>query len=274
MNFLKSLLDHKKQEVAERKKLYPLETMRGQPGLPSFDFASALRRPGLAVIAEIKRKSPSRGFIAAGASAADLASSYRRGGAAALSVLTDEDFFGAAPDDLFRAKEASSLPVLRKDFIIDGYQIHESKHMGADAVLLIAAALTADHLAEYLTLVDDLGMAALVEVHCRSELTRAVRSGATIIGVNNRDLATFDVDMNVCLSLRQFIPPDCIAVAESGIRCRADVARLEAERFDAILIGQSLMEARDPVRLLREFSGGQQEFDQCRHRSATPEECS
>ena len=264
MNFLKQILDQKKRELVLRKRSYPLEAMRRPSGLPLVDFASALSQPGLSVIAEIKRKSPSRGTICERVNVPEIASSYTRGGASALSVLTDERFFGGQPDDLVRAKEATPLPVLRKDFIIDAYQVHESKHMGADAVLLITAALTSSQLGAYLSLSRDLGLAALVEVHCERELGQAIDSGATIIGINNRDLTTGEVDLNVCLSLRKSIPSHCVAVAESGIRCRDHFALVAAEGFDAVLIGESLMEARDPARFLQELAGAAGECDNSR----------
>ncbi|UCC29262.1 MAG: indole-3-glycerol-phosphate synthase, partial [Phycisphaerales bacterium] len=189
MSVLSIILDHKRTEVEARKKRMVVEAMT-RPTLPGLDFMAALRRSGISVIAEIKRKSPSRGSISERANVADIAASYRRGGASALSVLTDHRFFGAAADDLAIAKRVASLPVLRKDFIIDPYQIHESIHLGADAVLLIVAALTDGRLQDLTGLAREVGLQVLVEVHSENELERALVGGATIIGVNSRNLAT------------------------------------------------------------------------------------
>jgi indole-3-glycerol phosphate synthase len=181
------------------------------------------------------------------------AARYRQGGAAALSVLTDEAFFGARPDDLARAKAASGLPTLRKDFIVDPWQVCESKGMGADAVLLIVAALPDAAMRECLHVASALGLVVLVEVHNDSELDRAVDAGAELVGVNNRDLRTFAVDLERGLRMRERIPAHCLAVAESGIRTPADVQAVRRAGFDAVLIGEALMESPDPARLIREL---------------------
>lgn len=254
MNVLATILDHKRAEVQAQK-----QSLTGKleppPNLPKLDFLSALREPGVSVIAEIKRKSPSSGSIRQNVDVPAIATSYRRGGAAALSVLTDERFFGAARNDLTDAKSAASLPVLRKDFIIDAYQIHESIHLGADAVLLIVAVLTDSQLEEFVGLAHELGLQALVEAHSESELERAIHCGATIIGVNSRDLTTMKVYLDVCTGLRRHIPANCVAVAESGVRSRDDFLRLADAGYDAILIGEALMAAADPTRRLRELTG-------------------
>lgn len=254
MNVLATILDHKRAEVQARK-----QSLAGKleppPNLPKLDFLSALREPGVSVIAEIKRKSPSSGSIRRNVDVPAIATSYRRGGAAALSVLTDKRFFGGKTDDLAKAKTASSLPVLRKDFIIDACQIRESIHLGADAVLLIVAALTDSQLEEFLGFANELGLHALVEAHSESELERAIHCGATIIGINSRDLTTMTVHLDVCTGLRRHIPANCVAVAESGVRSRDDFLRLADAGYDAILIGETLMAAADPTRRLRELMG-------------------
>lgn len=255
MNSLAAILEHKRAEVRSRKEEVPIEALPPSK-FPTFDFVSALRKPCISVIAEIKRRSPSRGLIAGDADAAELAANYQRGGASALSVLTDERFFGGKRDDIAAAKRAASLPVLRKDFIIDAYQIHESVCLGADAVLLIAAALSDQKLVEFIELAGEIGLQALVEAHTEYEIQRAVAGGATIIGVNNRDLATMVVDLSVCIKLRKTIPEHCLAVAESGIRSRDDVAQIARAGYDAVLMGEALMESDDPVRRLEDLMVG------------------
>ncbi len=267
MSFLSVILDHKRAEVRRCKQTHAIEAMRPLD-LPVRDFESALRKRGVSIIAEIKRKSPSRGFIAEHANTADVASSYLRGGAAALSVLTDQRFFGAATEDLAVAKRATSLPVLRKDFIIDAYQIHQSVHLGADAMLLIVAVLSDAQLEAFIRLAGEVGLQTLVEVHSEHELERALAGGAAIIGVNSRDLATFTVDPNVCLRLRPYIPAHCVAVAESGIRTPEDVIRLADAGYDAILVGEALMEAADPARRLEQLTGRGLKIEES-NRSAT-----
>ncbi|MCH7838878.1 MAG: indole-3-glycerol phosphate synthase TrpC [Planctomycetes bacterium] len=254
MSFLSAILDHKRAEVQRCRESVPIEAMPS-PVLPARDFAAALGKPGVSVIAEIKRKSPSRGFMAEHADAAKIASSYDRGGAAAISVLTDQHFFGAASDDLITAKRATSLPILRKDFIIDPYQIHQSVHMGADAVLLIVAVLNDSRLSEFIRLAGELGLQTLVEVHTEQELEQAIAADAPIIGVNSRDLTTFAIDPKVCQRLRPFIPADRLAVAESGIQSQEDVSRLADAGYDAVLVGRALMEATDPARRLEQLTG-------------------
>jgi len=254
MSVLAAILDHKRAEVEARNRILA-DKLEPPPNLPRLDFLSALRGPGVSVIAEIKRKSPSGGAIRQNVDVRTIATSYYRGGAAALSVLTDERFFGGTPDDLIRAKTASSLPVLRKDFIIDPRQIQESLHLGADAVLLIVAVLTDSQLQEFIGLANELDLQALVEAHSIDELERAVRCGATIIGVNSRDLTTMTVHLDTCMELRRYIPSDCISVAESGVRSPDDFLRITDAGYDAILIGETLMAATDPALRLEELTG-------------------
>jgi len=255
MDFLTQIVAHKRKEVALRRRERPLDQLRKAVSRPPRDFAAALRKPGIAAIAEIKRRSPSQGPLCEELDVAAVARSYTHGGAAALSVLTDREFFGGSEEDLRLAGESIALPVLRKDFTIDGYQIHEARQLGADAILLIVRILGDDEIRRYLQAARELGLATLVEVHDETELGRAVDCGARIIGINNRNLDTFEVSLDTALRLKQDIPEGCIAVAESGIQTREDVARLAAAGYDAILVGEALMRAADPGAKLAELLG-------------------
>ena len=219
------------------------------------DFAGALRGGGLGCIAEIKRRSPSKGDLDPGLQPELVAKEYLAGGAACLSVLTEKDSFGGSPADLVAARRASGLPVLRKDFTVQEADVADARLMGADAVLLIAAALHDDELTRCASLADELGLAALVEVHDREELARAVGAGARLIGVNQRDLRTFTVDHERACALATHIPGGTVAVAESGIRDAEDARRLADAGYDAILVGETLMRAEDRVSQLRALVG-------------------
>jgi len=202
-------------------------------------------RGGLAVIAEVKRRSPSKGDLAPDLDAAEVAAAYVAGGATCLSVLTDRDYFGGSPDDLVAARAAAGVPVLRKDFTVGPADVFDARLMGADAVLLIVAALGDPELAELARLAADVGLDALVEVHDEAELDRALAVGATLIGVNQRDLATFTVDGERAERLVAAIPADVVAVAESGIGGPDDAARLAAAGFQAVLVGETLVRSAD-----------------------------
>jgi indole-3-glycerol phosphate synthase len=219
------------------------------------DFAAALSRDAINVIAELKKASPSRGVLRADFDAPALAAAMAAAGAAALSVLTEEDFFQGSLTNLKVAREAAAIPALRKDFLFDPWQVWEARSVGADSFLLIAAILDDALLAELLLLGRELGMEPLVEVHTRAELDRALRAGARIIGVNNRDLKTFTVRLETSLELVASIPDNCIAVSESGLRSRDDLERLRAAGFDAFLIGEQLMQASDPAAALGALLG-------------------
>lgn len=226
---------------------------------PARDFAAALSAPGLSVIAEFKRASPSRGTLNAEMDPAERARQYAAGGAAALSVLTEPGFFLGSGDDLEAAREAADLPALRKDFLLDRAQLWETRAMGADAALLIAALLDDDRLRLLLRTARAAGLAALVEVHDRNEAERALRAGAEIIGVNNRDLETFEVDLAVSEKLAPLLADVPVKVAESGVRGPGAAARLAAAGYDALLVGEYLSRAPDPaaaLRGLREAAGG------------------
>jgi indole-3-glycerol phosphate synthase len=214
---------------------------------PPRGFAAALRRPdAVACIAEVKRRSPSAGWIREGAEAGEIARGYQVGGAAALSVLTDGPFFGGSLDDLVQARAAVGLPVLRKDFTVDRYQVVEARASGADAVLLIVSALRDVEIAGLLEEAARWGLDALVEAHDAAEVDRAVALGARVIGVNHRDLRTFKMDMTLAERLRARVPSDRVVVAESGIRTAEDVRRMRSAGVDAILVGENLMRAPDP----------------------------
>jgi indole-3-glycerol phosphate synthase len=222
---------------------------------PVRPFRAALAAPGMSVVAEIKRRSPSKGDIAADLVPAVVAKAYTGGGADCLSVLTDGEFFGGSRDDLAEARAACDLPVLRKDFTVSQADVYDARAMGADAVLLIVAALTPAELSSFRLLANELEMAALVEVHDEAELERALDAGAKVVGVNQRDLRTFEVDRARAERLAAAIPPGVVKVAESGIADADDVARLDDAGYDAVLVGESLLTAADPGAAVRALRG-------------------
>jgi indole-3-glycerol phosphate synthase len=257
-NFLAKIIEKKKERLAEAKRLRPLEEVRrealsARAGARRHAFREALADAGrVNVIAEFKRASPSKGEIRGRASAGETARGYERGGAAAVSVLTEEDFFRGSLRDLAEVKESVRLPVLRKDFILEEYQAFESAAAGADALLLIVAALDDATLTRLLALAEDeLGLDALVEVHTEEELRRASDAGAQVVGVNNRDLHTFEVSLDTSVRLAALAPRGSLLVSESGLRDAADIARLRACGFGAFLVGEMLMRAERPEEALR-----------------------
>ena len=254
MNRLTPILEARREAVAAARHALPLEALRNRlPLAPAFrDFAGALRAPGLGVIAEVKRRSPSAGTLAGDADAGATARRYADAGAAAISVLTEPDHFGGALEDLEIVRDAQTAPVLRKDFVVDPYQLVEARAAGADAVLLIVAAL-GEELQDYLGHAAEAGLDALVEVHDEAELQIALDAGAPVIGVNNRNLTDLGVDLAVCERLLPHIPAATVKVAESGIRSGADAARMRAAGADAVLVGTSLMTAEKPGALIAEF---------------------
>ena len=229
-----------------------IEQARSCP--PVRGLSDALRSAGrLAVIAEIKRRSPSRGDLNAGLDPAAVARAYEAGGATCLSVLTDSEHFGGSVSDLQAARQACSLPVIRKDFTVDARDVCDARIMGADCVLLIAAALTQPELAAFLAVAREVGIDALVETHDESEVEVAVAAGATLIGVNQRDLVTFEVDHARAVRLAAHIPASAVRVAESGVRGRADALSLRAAGYDAVLVGEHLVTAAGPGAALRDL---------------------
>ena len=244
MSYLDRILEEKKREAGELSREHPARRYSELQGSLTMtrDFTAALRRSGggLRLIAEIKKASPSRGLIVTDFDPVAIAKHYGELGAAAYSVLTDRTFFQGSNDYLQMVSRSFPLPVLRKDFIIDESQIFESRLIGADAILLIVAALDASQLGDYLQLAAAIGLHVLVEVHDRKELDRAIEKGAAIIGVNNRDLHDFSLKLETSLSLRPFIPSDVVAVSESGMKSSADIALIDRALFDAVLIGEGL----------------------------------
>jgi len=210
-------------------------------------------RESLCVIAEIKRKSPSKGVLRANLDAAHIASLYEQGGASCLSVLTDEHFFGGSVEDLQIARASTSLPVIRKDFTVSEFDVLDARLMGADCVLLIAAALTDDELTRFHDLSVQIGLEVLVETHDEHELERALNVGATIVGVNQRDLITFEVDHARAERMASLIPPTVVRVAESGVRNADDARRLRDAGYDAVLVGESIVTSSDPVAAVRDL---------------------
>jgi indole-3-glycerol phosphate synthase len=220
---------------------------------PARDFGAALSMPHLSVIAEIKRRSPSRGDLAPGLDPVHQATSYEGGGASAISVLTEPDFFGGTSADLEAVKRSVGVPVLRKDFILDDLQVVESKAMGADALLLIVAAMDVQRLRHLLELTRATGLEALVEAHDASEVELALAAGATIIGVNNRNLTTFEVDLATAEDLAEMLASADITVGESGIHSAQDARRMARAGYNAVLVGESLVRSSDPAALIREL---------------------
>lgn len=257
MTILDRILETKRAEIAAAKRSVPpaeaLQRARAAP--PPRDFAGALRRSiaagRAAVIAEIKRASPSKGLLREPFEPAAIAKSYEMAGAACMSVLTDKEYFQGRSEDLVAARSACALPALRKDFIVDPYQVHESRAMGADCMLLIAACLSAGEMEALESQALELGMSVLVEVHDADELARTVALKTPLIGINNRNLKTFETRVETTLELLPRVAPGRIVVTESGIATRADVARLRGRGVNAFLVGETFMRAADPGRALQ-----------------------
>jgi len=252
MNVLSEIIDKKRERVLAAQMLVPLDQMCRQAPEGTHALRRALQAPGINIIAEFKRRSPSKGTIREDANLTQIVQSYEAGGAVAISVLTEEDYFNGSLDDLRAVKSAVKLPVLRKDFIFDEYQIYESAAAGADAILLIVAALNDETLSHLRRLAEDeLGLDALVEVHTSDEMQRAAAAGATLIGVNNRDLRTFNVSLETSVALAREAPPDALLISESGLHSSADLQRLRVAGYHGFLIGETLMRADDPADMLR-----------------------
>ena len=254
---LARIIQARRDAVAYRKRVLPEAVLRMgvTKADPVRDFAAALTRDALNVITELKKASPSHGVLRSDFDAATLAAEFERAGAAALSVVTEEEFFQGDLNYLRQARKRVALPILRKDFILDPWQVWETRATNADSFLLIVAALSQETLVELLTLGRELGMEPLVEVHTREELDRALAAGARILGVNNRDLRTLDVRVETSLELIEVIPDECIAVSESGLRKHAQLVQLRAAGFDAFLVGETLMTSPDPAAALRALLG-------------------
>ncbi len=258
---LEEIVQSKRESLRQRKREMPLRELKRRCAdmtRKPIDLASALRGDDIRLIAEVKKASPSKGVINADIDPVKLATTYAANGASAISILTEEKYFKGSIDYLLAIREAFDakkirVPLLRKDFIFDPYQIYESRACGADALLLIVAILDDDDLIKLINLSYTLGMKCLVEVHDKSELKRAVASGCRIIGINNRNLKTFEVDLRTTERLRPFVPDDCIVVSESGIRRRADVEKLRQWKVTAMLVGEVLSAADDVAQKMKEL---------------------
>ncbi len=252
---LDEILAHKATELAARKAHEPESSVaaRAATAPPPLDFRAALHGPDLSVIAEVKRSSPARGALRLDMDAARMAADYAAAGAAAISVLTDERYFRGSDADLAAVRQRVQVPLLRKDFVIEPYQVYEARALGADAVLLIVRALERRQIDELGRVAAGLGMAALVEVHTADELALAADIGATLIGINNRDLTTMTVDLETTARLLPLAPPGATMVSESGIKSPDDVLGLRQLGVDAVLVGEALVTAPQPSRLLAEL---------------------
>ena len=257
MTVLDEIINARRRRFEEARKSSPLSEVEEAAARrhERRDFATAISGKGLSVIAELKQASPSRGLLRRDYRPRELAQGYEAAGAAALSVLTEEDYFRGSLTDLIDARDAVGLPVLRKDFVLDDYQVYESVAAGADALLLIVAALADDNLRSLVRLCERLRIQALVEVHTGEELDRALEAGARIAGINNRNLKTMEVSLETSFRLRDRIPSRYLAVSESGIKTAADLCRLSDAEFHAVLIGEHLMAAQDPGKELAEMLG-------------------
>jgi indole-3-glycerol phosphate synthase len=259
-DFLEVIVKHKKEEIAAAKKLIPESQLRKDAftSIKRRQFIKKLEKPGLSgvnIIAEIKRASPSKGAICLNLNPAAYALEYEKGGAAAISVLTDQPYFKGSLDDLKKARNASTLPVLRKDFLISSYQIYESSAIGADAVLLIARILSQEQLRDYLELCNELKLDALVEIHSEKDLEAATRAKARLIGINNRNLSSFETNIDTAIKLVSLLEPYQIAVAASGIQNRDDIVKNQQAGIWNFLIGESLVKAENCQAFLRSIMG-------------------
>ena len=251
----KIVQSHREKAAREQRNLNDLVGQaRALPAARGFaDQLVVDSREQLCVIAEIKRKSPSKGVLHPDLNAANISALYEQGGASCLSVLTDEDFFGGSVEDLQNARASTSLPVIRKDFTVSEFDVVDARLMGADCVLLIATALSNDELSRFFDLATHIGLDVLVETHDESELDRALNVGANIVGVNQRDLTTFEVDHARAERMASLIPPTVVRVAESGVRDARDARRLRDAGYDAVLVGESIVTAGDPAAAVRDL---------------------
>ena len=258
MTILDKLADHARERVAEAEKLHPLDEIKAKAlALPKgeFEFEKALRKDDIAFICECKKASPSKGIIAEDFPYLEIAQEYENAGADCISVLTEPKWFLGSSDYLREIAEKVSIPCIRKDFTVDSYMIYEAKILGAKAVLLICSILTEAQIKEYIAICDELGMSALVEAHDEKEVAVAVRCGARLIGVNNRNLKDFTVDTSNSRRMRELVPDDIIFVSESGVKNAEDIALLRKSGTNAVLIGETLMKAEDKTEKLKELKG-------------------
>ncbi len=256
MNILQRIVEHKKREVEEVKKKFNIPVLidEAERRKVPFNFKEALSKEGINIIAEVKKASPSKGIIKEDFNPIEIAKAYERGGAAAVSVLTDKEFFQGSPRYLVEVAESVNLPVLRKDFIIDEFQIYGAKALKASSFLLIVSILSESQLKDFIELGRELGMEPLVETHDEWEVERALKAGAEIVGVNNRDLKTFNVSLSITLELLPLIKEEGkIAVSESGIKGKEDIVNLKEAGVDAFLVGETLMRSRNPEEVLKSW---------------------
>lgn len=257
-NILEEIAEKKRERIRKEKRQFPLDQLKTlaekAPQQPS--FLEALKKPGMSYICEVKKASPSKGLIAPEFPYLEIAKEYEAAGASAISCLTEPFYFMGSDTYLREITETVDIPVLRKDFTADKYMIYQAKAFGASAVLLICAILNDQELLEYRELAETLGMDALVEAHDENEVARALKTGAKIVGVNNRDLKTFKVDMNNSIRLRNLAPDNVVFVSESGIKSAGDIAILERNRVGAVLIGETLMRSPDKKAALENLNGG------------------
>jgi len=264
MNILQEIAERTKERIEIQKRALPpdriIETAQlahrsENPYLPAFPFETALSCDDIAFICEVKKASPSKGLIADTFPYIDIAKEYENAGAAAISVLTEPNYFKGSDLYLREIAGTVSIPLLRKDFTVDSYMIYEAKILGASAILLICAMLDKDTLAEYIGIAHSLGLSALVETHTEAEVDMALNAGTRIIGVNNRNLRTFEVDITLSERLRKMVPKDIVFISESGIRCAEDIKKLRQNGVDAVLIGETLMRSSDKKAALDELRG-------------------
>ena len=256
MNILEQIAQKTADRIEEEKRKVPLEQLKRQTRPGSSGFLEALKRPGMSYICEVKKASPSKGLIAPDFPYLSIALEYQEAGAAAISCLTEPFWFLGADRYLKEITENVTIPVLRKDFVVDEYMIWQARALGAEAVLLICAILDRERLRAYRQLAEELGMDALVEAHDEKEVEMAAKTGARIIGVNNRDLRTFTVDMNNSIRLRALAPAETVFVSESGIRTAQDIRLLCENHVDAVLVGETLMRSPEKKKMLQELNGG------------------
>ncbi len=252
-----------RERIQAEKSRLPLSELRAvakyMDAETGFPFEKALARPGMSFICEVKKASPSKGVIAEDFPYVEIGKEYERAGADAMSILTEPFYFQGKSEYLTAIRREVSIPLLRKDFTVDEYMLYEAKKMGADAVLLICAILTQAQLEEYAGIADELGLSALVEAHDEGEIGMALRAGARIIGVNNRNLKDFTVDIANSVRLRELVPEEILFVSESGMKTREDIARLEQNGTDAVLIGETFMRSADKAGMLRRLRGSEKE---------------
>ena len=259
MTILNEIAAKTKERVAQLKQEKPFDQIREKAlalnNDTGFPFEKAIAAPGLSFICEVKKASPSKGVIAEEFPYIEIAGDYEKGGARAISVLTEPYWFQGSDTYLKEIREAVSIPIIRKDFVVDEFMIYEAKLMGADAVLLICAILTDEELKRFFDIADSLGLTALVEAHDQEEVNRALTIGARLIGVNNRDLHTFTVDINNSIRYRQSVPENVLFVSESGIKTKEDIRQLMEHNVNGVLIGETMMRADDRVAAVKEFIG-------------------